>query len=59
MHIKPIKNEQDYQNVLKRIDEIFDAKDDTAEGRELEILVTLIEEYETEHYPIEEPDTIK
>jgi HTH-type transcriptional regulator/antitoxin HigA len=59
MDIKPIKNEKDYQDVLKRIDEIFDAKNDTPEGDELEILVMLVEKYEAEYYPIEEPDPIE
>lgn len=29
MQIKPIKTEQDYQQALKRLEEIFDAKTDT------------------------------
>ena len=58
MQIKPIKTEQDYQQALKRLEEIFDAKTDTKDGDELEILGILIENYEEEHFPIDSPDPI-
>ncbi len=58
MQIKPIKTEQDYQQALKRFEEIFDAKTDTKDGDELEILGILIENYEEEYFPIDSPDPI-
>ncbi|KAF2327040.1 MAG: DNA-binding protein [Flavobacterium nitrogenifigens] len=59
MNIKPIKTEHDYSLALERVNFLFDAKPDTAEGDELDILVTLIEKYEQIHYPIPEPDPIE
>ncbi|AWK04116.1 DNA-binding protein [Flavobacterium crocinum] len=59
MNIKPIKTEQDYNLALERANSLFDAKPDTPEGDELDILVTLIEKYEEIHYPIPEPDPIE
>ncbi|WP_316635281.1 DNA-binding protein [uncultured Flavobacterium sp.] len=59
MNIKPIKTEQDYSFALERVNFLFDAKPDTIEGDELDILVTLIEKYEQIHYPIPEPDPIE
>ena len=59
MKIKPIKTEQDYQQALERLEEIFDAKKGTKEGDELEILGILIETYENEHFPIDLPDPIE
>ena len=59
MNLSPIKTEQDYQNALKRLDEIFDAKKGSPEGDELEILGILIEKYEDEKFPIELPDPIE
>ncbi|EAT57999.1 hypothetical protein [Chlorobium ferrooxidans] len=56
MQIKPIKTEADYELALKRLEEIFDAKPETMEGDELEILGSLIESYEEEHFPIDNPD---
>jgi HTH-type transcriptional regulator/antitoxin HigA len=59
MTIKPIKNESDYQQALKRLELIFDAKKDSDDGDELEILGILIEKYEDEHFPIGFPDPIE
>tara|TARA_B100000949_G_C14075607_1_gene363686 strand:+ start:175 stop:531 length:357 start_codon:yes stop_codon:yes gene_type:complete len=59
MNITPIKNENDYQNALNRLEEIFDAKIGTKHGDELKILSILIDKYENEHFPIEMPDPIE
>ncbi len=59
MNISPINNEQDYQNALNRLEQIFDAEKGSTEGNELEILGILIEKYENEHYPIGYPDPIE
>jgi len=58
MNIKPIRNKADYQNALERLERIFDAKRDTEEGDELEILAMVVDNYETENFPIEMPDPI-
>jgi HTH-type transcriptional regulator / antitoxin HigA len=59
MEINPIKTEHDYDLALQRVDVIFDAKANTKEADELDILVTLIEKYELIHYPIPDPDPIE
>ena len=56
--IKPINNEDDYNQALARLEVIFDAKKGTAEGNELEVLGILIEKYENEYYPMELPDPV-
>ena len=56
---KVITSEKEYQAALKRLSEIFDAVPDSPEGMEAELLVTLIEKYESEHYPISFPDPIE
>lgn len=58
MEIKPIRNEADYKNALERLEVIFDAKRGTKEGDELEILSILIDNYESENFPIKMPDPI-
>lgn len=58
MNIKVIKTEEDYNSALKRFEEIFHAPIDSIEGDEAEILSILIEKYEEEHYPIEDPDPV-
>lgn len=55
---KTITTEQEYEIALERLSTIFDANPDSAEGMEAELLVTLIEKYEKEHYPISLPDPI-
>ncbi|MCF8254970.1 MAG: helix-turn-helix domain-containing protein [Bacteroidia bacterium] len=59
MNIKPIRTAKDYKQALARLEEIFDARMNTPEGDELEILALLIEKYEDEKYPIESPDPIE
>jgi HTH-type transcriptional regulator / antitoxin HigA len=59
MNIKPIKTKQDYQDALKRLEDIFDAVPNTIEGDELEILGVLIDNYEKIHFPIDLPDPIE
>ncbi len=59
MVLKPIKNEKQYNQAMRRLEEIFDAAKGTPEGDELEILGILIEKYEDIHYPIDFPDPIE
>ena len=58
MKLKPIKSEKDYTKALKRLELIFDAELNSAEGDEAEILSLLIENYENQYFPIEAPDPI-
>lgn len=59
MNIKPIRNDDDLQESFRRLDKVFQAKPGTQEADEMEILVTLIEAYENNHYPITPPDPIE
>ncbi len=59
MKIKPLKNEEDYEKALERLEVIFDAPTDSEEGDEAEILSMMIDNYENEHYPIDAPDPIE
>lgn len=59
MDIKPIKTIEDNQAALARITELWDAKPNTPEGDELEVLATLVEKFEDEHFPIDSPDPIE
>jgi HTH-type transcriptional regulator/antitoxin HigA len=59
MSITSIKTETDYQQALKRLEVIFDARSGTPESDEADILEKIIDEYEQIHYPIDEPDPIE
>ena len=51
--MKEIKSEKEYQEVLLKLEELFDAKPNTKEGEELERLVKLIEDWENENYKLD------
>ena len=51
MNLTPLKTEQEYRDALKRLEVIFDAAPDTAEGNELEALSGLILDYEKDQFP--------
>jgi len=58
MNIYPIKTETDYKNALSRIEGLMDADPNTEAGAELDVLATLIDAYETKHFPIDVPDPV-
>lgn len=59
MNIKPIKTKADYRAALKNIEALMTAKADTAKGEKLDVLVTLVEAYESKHYPLGLPDPVE
>ena len=59
MNIRPIKTEEDYTNTLSQIESLMDAKSNTVQMDELEVLTTLVEAYEEQHYKIDAPDPIE
>ena len=57
MHeITQVLTEADHDMALARISELLDAKLNTPEGEELDRLSTLVEIYEADHYPMEDPE---
>jgi HTH-type transcriptional regulator/antitoxin HigA len=59
VNIKPIKTNADYESALQEIERLFNAKPGTPDGDRLEVLSTLVEAYEDEHYSIPMPDPIE
>ena len=59
MNIHPIKTENNYRNTLQEIEGLMMAKTGSIEGDRLDVLVTLVEDYERKHYPIDFPDPIE
>ena len=59
--IKVIKTEKDYQEALKSVEELmsFDPNPDSTEGEQLNLLSTLIEDYEARIFPITLPTSIE
>ncbi|HYH15731.1 MAG TPA: hypothetical protein VD794_10950 [Flavisolibacter sp.] len=50
--VRVIKTQTDYEAVLKRIDEIFDARPGTTQGYELEILLLMVDHYQKKTNPL-------
>lgn len=61
MDIRPIRNEADYKNALREVSVYFDNEPEigSKDGDRFEILLTLIEAYENEHYSVSAPDAIE
>ncbi|WP_028523249.1 helix-turn-helix domain-containing protein [Runella limosa] len=57
--IRPIKTPEDYQKVLKRIEELIDSQPDSYEFELLEVLSILADEYENKVCPMPELDPIE
>src|SRR5258708_9185834 len=57
--VKPIRTRRDYDGALKEVEGLWGAKAKTRDGDRLDVLATLIDAYEAEHYPIDPPDPIE
>lgn len=58
MLIRPIRNEADYDEALRRVEALWGSTPGTAKGDELDVLVPLIEAYERQHHPVDLPNPI-
>ena len=56
MEIRPIRTRADHTAVLREIERLWGARRRTPDGDRLEVLVTLVEAYERQHFPIDKPD---
>ena len=56
--VKPIRTEANYEAALAEVELLWGAKAGTARGDRLDVLATLIDVYESQHYPMDPPDPI-
>lgn len=60
MNIRPIKNSSDHESALKRIETLMVATTASlATDDELDILATLVNAYENEHFPVDAPSPVE
>ncbi len=59
MKPKIIKTEKEHEAALARVESLMDAEPGSKQEEELEIWSLLVEHYEKEHFPIEDPDPIE
>ena len=57
--VKPIRTKRDYEAALKEVERLWGAKLGTRDGDRLDVLATLLDAYEAEHYPMDPPDPIE
>ena len=60
MNIRPIRTDEDYCEALNNVSALFDNEPDpgTPEGDYFEIMITLIEAYESKQFPVDLPNPI-
>jgi HTH-type transcriptional regulator/antitoxin HigA len=58
MRIQPIRTEKEHDAAVARIAQLMGAEPGTAAADELEVLVTLVDAYETKHFPMAAPDPV-
>ncbi len=56
--LKPIRSEADYEEALAEAERLWGTSLGTPEGDRLDILATLIDAYEAQHYPMDPPDPV-
>lgn len=59
IEVRPIRTKRDHESALKEIERLWGAKTGTPEGDRLDVLATLVDAYEAEHYPMDPPDPIE
>ncbi len=59
MDIRPIRTKADYRAALAEIDKLMDAAAGTPQGDRLDVLATLVEAYERQHFPMDLPDPVE
>jgi HTH-type transcriptional regulator/antitoxin HigA len=57
--LKPIRSDADYDAALAEVEELWGAASGTPEGDRLDVLATLIDVYEAQHFPMDPPDPIE
>jgi HTH-type transcriptional regulator/antitoxin HigA len=61
MEIRPIRTKDDYKAALREVSAYFDNEPTpgTPDGDRFEILLTLVEAYESKHFPVDLPDPVE
>ena len=57
--VRPIRSAIDYEAALAEVALLWGAKTGTPKGDRLDVIATLIDAYEAEHFPLDPPDPIE
>jgi HTH-type transcriptional regulator / antitoxin HigA len=58
MNVHPIRTEADYDAALAEVERLWGSKAGTPRGDRLDVLLILIQDYESKHHPIDPPDPV-
>jgi len=59
MNIRPIRSARDHRAALKDIESLMGARRNTPDGERLDVLVTLVEAFERQKFPLDLTDPIE
>lgn len=57
--LRPIQSSADHKRALQMIDRLWEAQPGTRAGDLLDVLAVLVDRYEEEHFPFEDPDPLE
>ena len=57
--VKPIRTAEDHAAALREVEALWGAASGTKDGDRLDVLATLIDAYESQHYPMDPPDPVE
>lgn len=57
--LKPIRTMADHKRALAQVERLWGSKSGTPDGDRLDVLATLIDAYEAEHFPMDPPDPVE
>jgi HTH-type transcriptional regulator/antitoxin HigA len=57
--IRPIRNDADHEAAVREIDRLWGAADGTPDGDALDVLITLVDAYENEHFVLPSVDPVE
>ena len=59
IELKPIRTPVDYDRALDALGQLWTAEANSPESDQLDVLATLIDAYEAQHFPMDPPDPIE
>ena len=59
MRLKPIRTDDEYEAAIREVERLWEAQPGTQDHDRLEVVATLVDQYESSRWPIGEPDPVE
>lgn len=56
--VKPIRSAEDHEAAMAEVERLWGSKSGTPDGDRLDVLATLIDAWEADHFPMDPPDPV-